>query len=617
MRKLNCKKNLFIMLVSFLTLMATASMAAAEDNLALNMPVTQSSIDSNGIPERAVDGNTDGHYFHGSVSHTAHQYQPWWKVDLLSEKLIFEIEIWNRTECCAERLDNYTVSILNNAGTSIWQKSYTQHPSPYTVVSTGGVRGRYVKIQLNGTNPLSLAEVKVRGNGYEKNLLEARPGVSDSYGWQLTRQGGSGWLVQNADNQVIFKSSYSWCEKEQTIDLLALGFTADELDLSPPIEISEEFFCYNAKDLYHMSVELLDASSNVIAAYRTGDRYATASAENGKPQLESNLFTDYGPNVRYIRWRDGGKDTEFWSGQFGTWMQNARVVLHSAEKMAMDLIPNGTIIQLEAANGKLLKFQNGQLLANTVDHSSADSFTVNHTATGTYFSTAGGYVYTNGDNLSLTSTAAAATRYKMLLTISGMVKIVTVQDDESWKLVNQGTKVEMQAIADFSTIDEFSIHFNVTHPQSLAANSSSSTSCLIAEANFVWQISGGFLLAAGVGPYIMSGEASTGFVALVRQNAVANAAYETLKAFVQEHQTVSVMLAVSFCTTLYDQGLLWPMVKIMMKSAGWYLATKMVAKVIEVVFAPEAEIVDLAASMLIWGAQTVQAGLAISTECGN
>jgi hypothetical protein len=76
-------------------------------NLALGKPATQSSI----YPHRihavagyAVDGNTDGEFLNGSTTHTKKEQGNWWQVDLGSKKNINQIIIYNRTDCCANRL---------------------------------------------------------------------------------------------------------------------------------------------------------------------------------------------------------------------------------------------------------------------------------------------------------------------------------------------------------------------------------------------------------------------------------------------------------------------------------------------------------------------------------
>jgi len=123
----------------------------------------------------AVDGNTDGVYFDGSVTSTNDDVNAWWEVDLGSPGDIQQINIWNRTDCCQDRLSDYWVFISNTpfqptdtpatlatrAGT--WASHQTSMPNPETVIPVGGTAGEYVRVQLTGQNYLSLAEVQVMG----------------------------------------------------------------------------------------------------------------------------------------------------------------------------------------------------------------------------------------------------------------------------------------------------------------------------------------------------------------------------------------------------------------------------------------------------------------------
>ena len=53
----------------------------------------------------------------------------------------------------------------------------------------------------------------------------------------------------------------------------------------------------------------------------------------------------------------------------------------------------------------------------------------------------------------------------------------------------------------------------------------------------------------------------------------------------------------------------------MLKLGGWYAVTWALAKIIEIMFLPQAEAVELLASFTIWGVQTVEAGLAVGQAC--
>lgn len=137
-----------------------AAPPAGRPNLALGKPASQSSTTHNGNASRAVDGNTDGKFAANSVTHTASNAQAWWQVDLGAVKNIGEVVLFNRTDCCNDRLSNFEIKVSNDGAT--WTKvaelAGTAPPqSSYLLNATG----RYVRVQLRGTNNLSLAEVQV------------------------------------------------------------------------------------------------------------------------------------------------------------------------------------------------------------------------------------------------------------------------------------------------------------------------------------------------------------------------------------------------------------------------------------------------------------------------
>jgi prepilin-type processing-associated H-X9-DG protein len=100
---------------------------AGGNNVAAGRTATQSSSDPTfpqGSPNKAVDGNTNGAWANGSVTHTANQANQWWMVDLGSSNEITQITVWNRTDsCCTWRLNNALVEILDSAQQPIWSQS--------------------------------------------------------------------------------------------------------------------------------------------------------------------------------------------------------------------------------------------------------------------------------------------------------------------------------------------------------------------------------------------------------------------------------------------------------------------------------------------------------------
>lgn len=142
-------------------------------NLSLGKRAEQSSVGWGGDPARAVDGNTSGNFANNSVSHTESQLAAWWQVDLGSSHTIQKVRIWNRTDCCAERLTRFYVLVSNSPFPPLDPRSVPTLPGVWSYYHEGEAgtpseipvraRGRYVRVQLAEANYLQLAEVEVIG----------------------------------------------------------------------------------------------------------------------------------------------------------------------------------------------------------------------------------------------------------------------------------------------------------------------------------------------------------------------------------------------------------------------------------------------------------------------
>jgi hypothetical protein len=146
-------------------------------NLALRKPARQSSTGYGGNAARAVDGNREGNYNANSVSHTNNSPQEWWEVDLGNQQQISKIRIWNRTDCCSERLANFYVLVSQRPlggrslqssldDSSVWSYHHESRAGRDATIPVS-TEGRYIRIQLSGQNWLSLAEVEVLGSETE------------------------------------------------------------------------------------------------------------------------------------------------------------------------------------------------------------------------------------------------------------------------------------------------------------------------------------------------------------------------------------------------------------------------------------------------------------------
>ena len=143
-------------------------------NFALGKPTDQSSTYFTGFgSSNAVNGNTGGRVTHTSVSsrggrvtHTSvSSTNPTWSVDLKATININKVIIYNRSDCCQERLSGFKLIIWRDddqVHTYTYPNETPKHKTEIDVPD--GVIGNKVEIMLPGSNKiLSLAEVEVYG----------------------------------------------------------------------------------------------------------------------------------------------------------------------------------------------------------------------------------------------------------------------------------------------------------------------------------------------------------------------------------------------------------------------------------------------------------------------
>lgn len=161
-----------------------------------------------------------------------------------------------------------------------------------------------------------------------QNLLENPSAeTGDLSGWDIIEESGGGWsagpspyglsssLGGGVDGCAMFFTDDEWCKRSQTIDLIAAGYTETQLDAAPDITVSEWFRGFTTfftwpdeayEDTAYLTVKLLAADQvTVIASYESGE-FIT----NDTWVQKTHTFSDYGANVRYVYWEDGGKGVQ-------------------------------------------------------------------------------------------------------------------------------------------------------------------------------------------------------------------------------------------------------------------------------------------------------------------
>ena len=175
--------------------------------------------------------------------------------------------------------------------------------------------------QDGGYTALASHDFTVTTSPYNQQLLQNADGsLGDMSHWTPTADGGDGWLVHARR----FYTSYDWNRRTQVIDLYEHGHDTNTIANSSGIYVSERFQRVYCPDFYYLKVELLDASMNVLDTFDTGTVQQTGPCDyQAAWETVSHTFVGYSSNVRYVRWEDGGKDSECWAGHYGPQLDDA------------------------------------------------------------------------------------------------------------------------------------------------------------------------------------------------------------------------------------------------------------------------------------------------------
>jgi hypothetical protein len=237
-----------------------------QGNIAQCKPARQISTVSAEVARNAVDSER-------GISHTDCEEVPWWEVDLQGRYHVSEVVIFNRQDCCKERLNNVIVELLNSTGHAV---NMVQHDP----ITDGGIDiswtakfndfGDYAnKVRVSLLNDvgecsaLNLADVQVMStcletdacyHGYscaDGNVAQCKPATQSS-----TREG----MV--ADKALDGEESLSMTDCENnpwwSVDLLG------EYGVKEVVVYNRRDCCFER--LNGTLVELLDGNGGVIAS---------------------------------------------------------------------------------------------------------------------------------------------------------------------------------------------------------------------------------------------------------------------------------------------------------------------------------------------------------------
>lgn len=112
-------------------------------------------------PDKANDGFSDVSGIPG-INHTNIELNAWWEVAFDATYYITSATIYNRTDCCVDRISPFSVFLYDSDGDVVWSQTGNSNPFfaefNFNGINTFGARFR---VQLDGTNYLHMREVEV------------------------------------------------------------------------------------------------------------------------------------------------------------------------------------------------------------------------------------------------------------------------------------------------------------------------------------------------------------------------------------------------------------------------------------------------------------------------
>jgi len=151
-------RSLYYVFTLFIALVFNPCQGQDQTNLALKKPTSSNGHLEHCENQYAVDGEVHHKYI------SLYDKDNWWMVDLTTLVYVNEIKIYNRDDCCEERLENAVISVIDADGNVVQSQVVTREESLNDIITYNfeNAAGRYVNIS-QATNYLQLGDVEVFG----------------------------------------------------------------------------------------------------------------------------------------------------------------------------------------------------------------------------------------------------------------------------------------------------------------------------------------------------------------------------------------------------------------------------------------------------------------------
>jgi mono/diheme cytochrome c family protein len=154
-------------------MLAEVQVFSGAENVAPKGEASQVNTGYEGVPKRAIDGNTNGNYFEAnSVSHTLPADDTWWEVDLKASQPLDRVVVWNRTDgSSGETVAGVRVKVLNEKRETVYEGEIAKAAGPSHELGVTGSRAitfatalaDHVQQNFDPQNVLDSKDVKTKG----------------------------------------------------------------------------------------------------------------------------------------------------------------------------------------------------------------------------------------------------------------------------------------------------------------------------------------------------------------------------------------------------------------------------------------------------------------------
>ncbi|KAJ1480258.1 hypothetical protein T484DRAFT_1901378 [Baffinella frigidus] len=220
-------------------------------------PTRQSSTSFGGVAARANDGDTSGEFPSGkSCTHTWDDdgmsglgtADPWWEVDLQHVREVAGVKLYNRADCCGDRLTNVTIRVGDRGAPDHGENAVCARgvdvslgDSFLAICAGGPFRGRYVTVQRPGPNKiLTICEAEVVGESAETAALRERRFAKVVH-LEARREVVNGDVIMDGgdhETAVADQLLLASCDHIVTTKESTLGYVAHASVLKPTFQVS-------------------------------------------------------------------------------------------------------------------------------------------------------------------------------------------------------------------------------------------------------------------------------------------------------------------------------------------------------------------------------------------